>query len=104
MYNKLFEILGNDENKDVKRYFKSEGSEKFDSMNNFDGETDKIKKLEPVKLCIEIELLFRYLDYEYEKKSEEKKRFFFSAIEENFYNLKKIPFIDDTKKTSSFLL
>ena len=33
-------------------------------------------------------MLFRYLDYEYNKRNEEKKRFFFKVIEEHLYELK----------------
>ena len=79
-------------------------SSKYNKINNFDGNTENIIKLDPTKLCIEIELLFRYLDYTYKNKSEDKKRYFFSTIEENFYNLKKIPFMDERKKLSNFLL
>jgi len=49
-------------------------------------EDDNIK-LKPERICFEIELLFRYFDFI----PSEKKRWFFSTIEEVFYNLKKYP-------------
>jgi len=49
--------------------------------------TDETIKVKSQKICIEIELLFRY--YDFIKLNE--KRWFFSTIEENFYDLKKYP-------------
>jgi len=90
LYSTYFTII--EQPKDKERYFKSENSLKYNKINNFD-DIDTILKLDPIKLCIEIELLFRYLDYD---KRSDKKRFFFSTIEENIYNLKKIPLNDET--------
>jgi len=103
LYSDYFKIIDNNDNIEKARYFKSDDSLKYNKLNNFDGKENNIIKLDPIKLCIEIELLFRYLDYTYNNKFEEKKRFFFSTIEENFYNLKKIPF-SDNKKNSTFIL
>ena len=97
LYSIYFNII--DKTVEQQRYFKSENSLKYNKMNNFNEENniDRISKLDPLKLCIEIELLFRYLDYEYNNNSDEKKRFFFSTIEENIYDLKKIPLSVDTE-------
>ena len=94
LYSLFLEIVDNDK-KDMKRYFKSIDSSKFDKLNLFDGTKENILRLEPVKLCIEIELLFRYLDYEYNSRNEDIKKFHFSVLEENLYNLQKLPITDE---------
>ena len=104
LYKDYFKIIGDEEKMNINRYFKSDDSSKYNKMNNFNESIENITKLDPFKLCIEIELLFRYLDYSQKNTSEENKRFFFSTIEEIFYNLKKIPFVDDDKNISNFLL
>ena len=60
----------------------------YKSFNN-DKEIYKDNKIKvkPQKICVEIELLFRYYDFI----KLNGKRWFFSTIEENFYDLKKYP-------------
>ena len=48
---------------------------------------DESIKIKPERICFEIELLLRYYDFI----SSESKRWFFSTIEEIFYDLKKYP-------------
>jgi hypothetical protein len=84
LYSLFFKIIGEEPQT---RYLKEDSTNK---INNFI-EIKNITKLNPVKLCVEIEILFRYLDYEYKLRNEQTKKFYFTAIEEVLYNLKKIP-------------
>ena len=69
--------------KELLRKLKSLYKKKYKKVI-YEDETIKIK---PEKICFEIELLLRYYDFI----SSESKRWFFSTIEEIFYDLKKYP-------------
>jgi hypothetical protein len=86
LYSLFFQII---KKEPENRYLKDETG-KFNKINNFI-DIKNIIKLDPVKLCVEIEMLFSYLDYEYNNRNENIKKFYFTAIEEVLYNLKKIP-------------
>ena len=104
LYKLMLKVINKEDIDNQNRYFKEDESSNFNKKNNFTGNSEKIGKLDPTKLCIEIEMLFRYLDYEYNKRNEEKKRFFFKVIEEHLYELKSIPMLtDEQQKNSRFL-
>ena len=60
LYSAYFKIIGEDQEIDQKRYFKSDESSKYNKVNNFDNNIENIMKINPINLCIEIEILFRY--------------------------------------------